>query len=232
MRHIDDANVQTRYSSGLARAIELMCPQCLKINSFEMRPWQEHGQKIAAAEAQCGRCDQILQLVQLLGPNGQPQEQALFAHPAPASREPMSGIEHLQRLSPALGRTYASAMHLYNRGDWAPAVLTIRHLLQGLAVQLVPQDKHELPLSQLLQQLARDVDLSRPLEQVVSLLTENKSLGHEFDEEDGVGQANAVQLVELMEQLINYLVVAPGIMAEIKRRDEHAPVPLRRPGQG
>lgn len=231
MRHIDDGHVQTRYSSGLPRVLELLCPYCLQLASFETRPWQEHGQRVAAAEARCTRCEESLQLIQFTETNGVRKEQSLYAHPGPASREAMPGVDHLRTLSPALGRSYDTALKLYNRGDWAPAALTVRHLLQELLATLLSEDKEPKTLPELLHALPEGVDLTRPLGDSVEMLLGNKALGHEFDEEGGVGETSVRQLVDLVELLLDYLVVTPGKSAGLKRGVENAPVPLRRSDQ-
>ena len=47
-------------------------------------------------------------------------------------------------------------------------------------------------------------------------------------DETSIDQNTAQQLLELAEQLVAYLVVLPGTMAELKSRIATAPVPMRR----
>ena len=232
MQLVHEANVQSRFSNGLARAVELICPYCQKLSAFETKPWQEHGRKVAAAEAPCARCERTVQFVQLLDDTGARLDEGLHVYPPTGAREAMPGSEYLHELANPLGRTYDSALRLYNKGEWGPAALVVRHLLEGLASRLLPDDKRELPLSRQLEALPKEVDLTRPLHDIAPLLATGGTFGREFDDEAGIGQGTAAQLLELAEQLITYLVVLPGNMAELKSRIATAPVPLRRSASG
>ncbi len=232
MQRIQDASVQSRFSNGLARTVELICPHCLKLSAFETKPWQEHGRKVAAAEAPCPRCEGSVQFVQLIDDAGARMVDGLHVYPPTGAREAMPGSDHLHALASPLGRTYDSALRLYNKGEWGPAALVVRHLLEGLASRLLPDDKRELPLSRQLEALPKDVDLTRPLHDVAPLLASGGAFGREFEDEAGITQATASQLLELAEQLMAYLVVLPGTMAELKSRIATAPVPLRRSASG
>lgn len=232
MQRVHDANVQSRFSNGLARTVELICPHCLKLSTFDTKPWQEHGRRVAAAEGPCARCEGWVQFVQLLDDTGARIEGGLHVHPPTGAREAMPGSDYLHELATPLGRTYDSALRLYNKGEWGPAALVVRHLLEGLASRLLSDDKRELPLSRQLEALPKEVDLTRPLHDIAPLLASGGTFGREFDDEAGITQATAAQLLELAEQLIAYLVVMPGSMAELKSRIATAPVPLRRSASG
>lgn len=226
MQLVDRHHVQCRYSSGLPRTLEVMCPHCRQRALFHSKPWQEHGLRLVAAEAPCERCEAVVQLVQLLDDGGKPLDEGLYMSPAPGERRPMAGSAHLAGMSAPLGRTYESALRLFNNGDWGAAALTLRHLLTGLAPELLPKDKRELPLQRQLAALATDVDLARPLQDIGRLLGAEGPFEREFNDEAAMGQATAGQLLDTVEQLLAYLVVLPAVVAELRERVDSAPVPL------
>ena len=139
-----------------------------------------------------------------------------------------AGVEHLRTLSAPLGRSYESAIKLYNHAEWAAAAITMRHFLDGLGKRLLASDKREMPLTRQLEALAKDVDLARPLQNVAQLLAPNGAIGHRFEDEATIDQEVAAQLIELTEGLVSYLVVLPAMLADIKARIGSAPVPMRR----
>jgi hypothetical protein len=230
MQLIPDSNVQSRFSNGFPRTIELICPHCARDATFEARYWQEHGQQLAAADADCSRCEGNALFVQLLDGNDHAKAGGLYTYPQSGGREVMAGASYLHALSGPLGRSYESALKLYNRAEWGPAALTVRHLLEGLAARLLGEDKRELPLTRQLEALPTDVDLARPLQDIAPLLAPNGAFGRHFDDEVAIDKVTAEQLLDLAEQLVSYLVVLPGSMAELKSRIATAPVqlPLRR----
>lgn len=169
-------------------------------------------------------------LVQLLDGHDHARPNALYSDPPSPLREAMPGIDRLRELSAPLGRTYESALKLYNHTEWGPAALMVRHLLEGLTTRLLGDDKRDLPLARQLEALHKDIDLARPLQEIGPLLAPGGAFGREFEDEAAIDQATAGQLLELAEQLISYLMVLPEAMAELKSRIATAPVPLRRAG--
>jgi hypothetical protein len=228
MHPISDGTVQARFANGFPRCVELICPQCHEKSMFDAQPWQEHGGQIVATQMHCHRCDKAVLLVQLLDDAGGVRPNALYTDPAPGGRRAMGGVEHLQALAPPLARSYESALKLYNHAEWGPASLTIHHLLEGLAARLLGADKRELPLSRQLEAFPREIDLTRPLQDIAHLMAPDGAFGRHFDDETTIDKVTAEHLLELTEQLLQYLVVLPGELADLKSRIATAPVPLRR----
>jgi len=228
MQLVQDNLVQSRFSNTFPRTVEMICPNCLKEAVFEAKTWQEHGRQLAASELTCARCEQEILFVQLLEADSTRKEGGLFCYPGPAGREPMSGVEHLQSLSPPLARSYESALKLYNRAEWGATALTVRHLLAGLAARLLSEDKREQSLTQNLEALPKEMDLSRPLQDIAQLLAPSGAFGRQFEDEATIDKVSADLLLELAEQLISYLVVLPGTMTDLKGRIATAPIPIRR----
>lgn len=232
MQLVKDDHVQSRFSNTFPRTVEMVCPFCLKEAVFETGTWQEHGRQVAASELTCARCEEEILFVQLLQSDGTRKEGGLYCYPKSGGREPMLGAEYLQPLSAPLARSYDSALKLYNRAEWGAAALTVRHVIAGLANRLLGDDKRDMALPRRLEALAQDVDLARPLQDVAQLLAPGGTFGRQFEDEAAIDKVTAELLLELAEQMITYLVVLPGTMADLKSRIATAPVPLRRGSSG
>jgi len=228
MHHLPDSSIQARFANGFARTVELICPQCHEKAIFEANPWQEHGRQIVATEMQCSRCENEMLLVQLLDDMGGTKPASLFTYPAPGGRGSMPGVQHLQALSGPLARSYDSAVKLYNHAEWGASALTVKHLLESFAARLLPPDKRGLPLPRLLEALQHEVDLTRPLQDIAQLMAPDGAFGRHFDDESAIDKVTAEHMLELAEQLMQYLVVLPGEMVDLRSRIATAPVPLRR----
>ena len=229
MQVVDVSKVRSRFSiAGHPQVIELICPHCLKEATFTIKAWSEHAGQVAATDVPCPRCSVGVLFLELLDHRDSHGESTLYVHPDPIGRESIAGVEHLRTLSAPLARSYDSALKLFNHGEWGPAALTVRHLLEGLATRLLGDTQRDLPLTRQIEALPRDVDLARPLQDIAPLLAPGGAFGRQFDDETGIDQVTAGQLLELAEQLISYLVVLPGTLAELKSRIATAPVPLRR----
>lgn len=229
MQVVDPNRIRSRFSlAGHPQIIEMICPHCLRDATFEVKRWSEHAGRVGATESPCPRCNIEVLFVNLMGGIDSPGESTLYAHPDPVGRNAMDGAQYLQSLSAPLGRTYELALKHYNQGDWGSAALMIRHLLEGLATRLLTDTYPDAPLPRQLETLTRGVDLSAPLEDISELLAPDGVIGKQFQDATSIGQNSAEQMLELTEQLISYLVVMPGAMAELKDRIATAPVPFRR----
>ncbi len=229
MQLVDAAKVRSRFSlAGHPQVIELLCPHCLREASFAIKGWSQHAGRIAATETPCPRCGIGVLFLNLVDHRDSPGEPTLYVHPDPIGRSHMDGVDYLRQLSAPLGRTYESALKHYNHGDWGTTALTVRHLLEGLATRLLTDAHRDETLPAQLENLSERVDLAAPLEDIAEMLTPNGIFGRQFSDETGIDQSTAQQLLELAEQMVAYLVVLPGNMAELKQRIASAPVPLRR----
>lgn len=229
MQVVDVTRIRSRFSlAGHPQAIEMLCPHCLKDVTFTIKGWSEHAGQVAVSEAPCPRCSIGVMFLNLLDRHDSPGESSLYAHPDPVGRQGMEGAQYLRTLSAPLGRTYESALKHYNHGDWGTTALTVRHLLEGLATRLLTDSHRDASLATQLETLPHGVNLSAPLEDIAEFLAPNGILGQRFYDETSIDQNTAQQLLELAEQLVAYLVVLPGTMAELKSRIATAPVPMRR----
>ena len=230
---VDVSSVQSRFSfAGHPSVIEMLCPHCLKEATFTIKGWSQHAGRVAAAETPCPRCNIGVLFLNLVDDRDSRGAPTLYVHPDPVGRNQMEGVDYLRHLSAALGRTYDSALKHYNHGDWGTTALTVRHLLEGLATRLLTDAYRAGPLESQLETLTERVDLAEPLEDIADMLAPNGIFGRQFGDETAIDQNTAQQLLELAEQMVAYLVVLPGTMAELKARIATAPVPLRRGGTG
>lgn len=229
MKMLDASKVKSRFSlAGHPNVIEMICPHCLRDVTFNIKGWTQHAGRIAATEVPCPRCTLEVLFLNLVDHRDSPGEPTLYVHPDSVGRENMDGAEFLHRLSAPLGRTYDSALKHYNHGDWGTAALTVRHLLEGLATRLLTDSHRDDSLASQLETLSERADLAEPLEDIADMLAPNGIFGRQFADITTIDQNTAQHLLELAEQMIAYLVVLPGTMAELKSRIASAPVPLRR----
>ena len=229
MQVVDANRIRSRFSlAGHPQVVEMVCPHCLKEETFNIRSWTEHAGRIAATEEPCPRCGIPVLFMNLLDRRESPGEGTLYAHPDPVGRNAIDGVGYLESLSAPLGRAYQSALKHYNQAEWGAAALTIRHLLEGLATRLLTDTHPDAPLPRQLETLTQGVDLAAPLEDIAQLLAPDGVFGKQLQDPTSIEHDTVRQLLELTEQLIAYLVVLPGAMAELKGRIATAPVPLRR----
>ena len=229
MKIIDADKVKSRFSlAGHPQVVELLCPHCLKEATFKIKSWTQHAGRVAAAESPCPQCNIDVLFLNLMDHRDSPGEPTLYMHPDPVGRNRMDGAHYLRAFSAPLDRTYDTVLKHYNAGDWGTAALTTRYLLEGLATRLLTDTHEGVPLTSQLEILSKGVELSAPLDDISDMLGPDGVFGRQFTDATTIDQDTAQHLLELTEQLIAYLVVMPGTMADLKARIASAPVPIRR----
>ena len=228
MKIVDPAKVQSRFSlAGHPQVVAMLCPHCLKETTYTIKAWTQHAGRVAAAETPCPRCNR--EVLFLKGAPGDALYAVrLYMHPDPVGRNRMDGADYLRAFSAPLDRTYDTVLKHYNNGDWGTAALTTRYLLEGLATRLMTDTHEGVPLTSQLEILSKGVELSAPLDDIADMLGPDGVFGRQFTDATTIDQDTAQHLLELTEQLIAYLVVMPGTMADLKARIASAPVPIRR----
>lgn len=228
MQVVHESKVMARFSNGHPQQIELVCSHCLRESTFNIIAWHQHARLLAVADAECPRCEGEVMFLLKFDRHDDEAPPILYIDPPASGRELVVGVEQLRTLSAPLGRTYESAIKLFNHAEWGASAITMRHFLDGLARRLLGPDLREQPLTRQLDALAKELDLARPLQNIAQLLAPNGAIGHRFEDEASIDREVATQLIELTEGLISYLVVLPAMLAETKARIDRTPVPLRR----
>ena len=137
MQVVHESKVLARFSNGHPQQIELVCPHCLREATFAPVAWHQHARLLAVAEATCPRCAGDVMFLLKFDRHDEAVSPVLYIDPPASGRELVAGVEHLRTLSGPLGRSYESAIKLYNHAEWAAAAITMRHFLDGLGKRLL-----------------------------------------------------------------------------------------------
>jgi hypothetical protein len=119
----------------------------------------------------------------------------------------MSGVD---KIPSEIGREYASAINVFNAGEWNAAAICCRRVLEAVVQNLLPKDCLKGSLSEQLGSLQSNVDLTKPLTSLADALRKGGNLGAHFNLEREPDQATARQMLDFVEYLMGYLYVLPG----------------------
>jgi hypothetical protein len=160
----------------------------------------------------------LLLLVELRQDSASQRRGRLFIFPANPVRQPLKGIDESAELSEGLKRAYLSALSVYNHRDWSATAVSCRRVLEGLTKSLLPQELHDLPLASQIEQLPERADLARPILTLARSLKEGGNLGAHFDLDREPNEHVARLMVDLLDDLIEYLFVLPRRIEELNQR--------------
>jgi hypothetical protein len=103
-------------------------------------------------------------------------------------------------------------------GVYPAATVSGRRALEGLFKYLVPIEKQKLPLNKLIEEVADNPDLLKPIRNLSHAIREGGNLGAHFDMEREPGAEIARAIIELLDYLVIYLHVLPRRIQELENK--------------
>ncbi|WP_457356266.1 DUF4145 domain-containing protein [Roseateles sp. P5_D6] len=194
-----------------------MCPYCRQNVSFTAGSWRASGSHNWHASANCPLCKQEVQFFTMNIGTGFNSlcGGSLFMHPSAQARVPDSHILESERLAEPLKRAYRSAVNVVRVQEWNAAAVTCRRLLEGITKTALPAKLQKEVLAKQIEALPKHVDLGKPLLDLASAVRKGGNLGAHFSLEEEATEEVATLILDLCEDLIEYLFVLPERIDEL-----------------
>ncbi|GGJ88713.1 DUF4145 domain-containing protein [Deinococcus aquiradiocola] len=146
-----------------------------------------------------------------------PRFTRLYVHPSYAdARQPMKDYE----MAPErIQKAYVDTLSTLNGGIPSAVATLARKTLEGIIRHAYPNPEgiRDRSLSKLIRDLPQSRDLGRPILELGQTMREGGSLNAHFDLDRDTDAQTAERMVELLENLIEYLYVIPGRMATLRK---------------
>jgi hypothetical protein len=144
----------------------------------------------------------------------------MFIFPAGLARTPTPGILENQELGDPLKRAYESAVTVLNTKQWSATAVMCRRLLEGITKSVLPPELHKQPLGKQLEALPAYRSLDKPLLELADAVRRGGNLGAHFDLEKEPDEQVATLMLDLCEDLLDYLFTLPNRIDELHRKIE------------
>jgi len=128
-------------------------------------------------------------------------------------------LEHVD-LSDGLKNAYRSTINVVNQGEWNASAVLCRRLLEGITKAALPPEAQKGSLAKQLEELPRHKDLAQPLVDLAHAIRLGGNLGAHFDLEREPDEHVATLMLELCEDLLQYLFVLPQRIQELQTKIE------------
>jgi len=194
-------------------SVAIHCPYCGRLAAITLGEYSlDKPRNTISAIGMCPACRKTARLWVLdPGFSTDPRNRTfleLCICPTPSNNlKPMSGVD---KIPSEIGREYASAINVFNAGEWNAAAICCRRVLEAVVQNLLPKDCLKGSLSEQLGSLQSNVDLTKPLTSLADALRKGGNLGAHFNLEREPDQATARQMLDFVEYLMGYLYVLPG----------------------
>lgn len=206
------------------RQVRMFCPSedCGERGIFSLTWTNESGGRLSWALDRCLDCGQLVTFI-VVPDDAETIEDAwdvdVFAYPAPDRlRSGLDGLSDVPAFDESLKKVYRSAIEAYNNKDWGGAAVHTGKVLEGLAKSMLPEDQHDETLYRLLGRLPEHVDLEAPLVDLAHTIRKGRNLAAHFNQEIATDRETARLLLDLLDELLEYLLVTPQHIEELQHR--------------
>lgn len=218
----DSAVVSHDNIDGMIRpsTLDVICPHCRRQVTVSVI-WKTNSAHdgVSYGFARCSGCrEQSKYFSVCLDPpkKGEDDIPDVYMYPAPNVREPIPGIESIDGLSDRLKEVYASAIRVYNIGEWPSASVACRRVLEGVTRASLPESEHAKKLYHQIESLPDHLDLAKPIKDLAHQLRDGGNLGAHFDSEKEPNQETVSAMLDLLDFLVEYLHILPHRIQDLK----------------
>jgi len=225
MQHLPESSVSSwvnEANRSHPALIDCTCPFCARLVAFSIPKWHQLPGPNFSVMCKCPGCKATVQFFALnMGTgHGSLAGGKLFMFPAGKVRTPISDVLENAELSLPLKNAYKSAVNVVNTAEWNASAVLCRRLLEGITKAVLPPELQKLPLAKQLAELPKHRDLAKPLLELAHAVRKGGNLGAHFDLEKEPDQHVSTLMLELCEDLLQYLFVLPVRIQELHTKIE------------
>ncbi len=192
-------------------AINSNCPHCNSLVSFSFTHWHKAPHGVAVGKTNCPSCDKTTRFFLLdYDPTTQDfsDTTSLWIYPPVKLQDVIPDMDDTPEICQQLVKAYSSTISVFNSGEWNATAILIRRFLDGLLENGLGKPASDLSLEEALAELARNRDLSRPIEELTRAISDS-DMGELLSLEDEPDKQSAELMIELMNLLVTYLYIMP-----------------------
>ncbi|MTW10740.1 DUF4145 domain-containing protein [Pseudoduganella eburnea] len=220
MQKLPESSVASWTSRGTRShpsLIDWFCSGCHRLVSISVPQWTSLGEPNFHGAGSCPGCRSKIQFFVLNQGTGHDSLAggSLFMFPAGRVRTPISEVLENSELSDPLKGAYKSTVNVINSAEWNASAVLCRRLLEGITKTILPVELQKLSLHKQLSELPKHRDLAGPILELADAVRKGGNLGAHFDLEKEPDQHVATLMLELCEDLLQYLFVLPVRIQEL-----------------
>ncbi|MCM3690478.1 hypothetical protein [Neobacillus niacini] len=214
MRRINPGSVNSYIRYGnvkIPKCIQSECPECRNTNEFVINANFQSSKNGLLTESSCPTCKKSTVFIIMTKDGHDEGEHAdTYIYDIQASKHLINHIESLPNIPKDLIRAYRSAINVHQTRENSATAVMSKRVIESILKHFLKEKSKGQPLSQQLEILPNHVDLAKPIQSLSQLLQAESSLNKMLELETEMDYETTSLLVDLLENIIEYLFVLPG----------------------
>ncbi|TDL74548.1 hypothetical protein E2R56_10260 [Rhodococcus qingshengii] len=214
MRRINPGSVNSYIRYGnvkIPKSIQSECPECRNTTEFVINANFQNSKNGLLTESSCPTCKKSTVFIIMTKDGHDEGENAdTYIYDVQASKHLINHIESLPNIPKDLIRAYRSAINVHQTRENSATAVMSKRVIESILKHFLKEKSKGQPLSQQLEILPNHVDLAKPIQSLSQLLATDGPLNKMLELETEMDYETTSLLVDLLENIIEYLFVLPG----------------------
>ena len=215
MRRINPGSINSYIRYGnlkIPKSIQSECPLCRQTTEFMLNTNFQNSKNGMVTESSCPTCKKSAVFIIMTkdGLDDQGEHIDTYIYDIQASKHPINQIESLPNIPKDLIRAYRSALNVHQSRENSATAVMSKRVIESILKHFLKEKSKGQPLTQQLELLPNHVDLAKPIQSLSQLLATGGSLHQMLDLETEMDYETTSLLMDLLENIIEYLFVLPG----------------------
>lgn len=223
MRKILPSSITTYSQYGhlkIPKAVKTECPHCEKIVDFSLKVNYQSNRVGLFSEGVCPSCKSassfVIMVKDYLEKSSERAEIYIYDQ-----RNPLHQMKQYRNIPEDLVRAYRSTINVHQSKDTSATAVMTKRVLESMINSFIKEKRLEgKPLSEQLEQLPKHIDFTRPIASLSSLIHPNSHFQKMLELETDLDEDVAGLLVDLLNNLIEYLYILPSKMDSLHEQLE------------
>ncbi|MDQ0257517.1 hypothetical protein J2S74_004975 [Evansella vedderi] len=215
MRRIMPSSISSYSQYGhlkIPKCVKSECPQCGINAEFTLKVNYQSNRVGLFSQGDCSKCKNTSSFVIMIG-NGLEKTGEVAEVYIYDQRHPLHQMKQYRNIPDDLVRAYRSAINVHQSKDTSATAVMSKRVLQSMINSFLAENKLEgKPLSEQLEMLPEYVDFTRPISSLRSLIHPDSHFQQMLELERDLDEDMAGLIVDLLNNLIEYLYILPSRM--------------------
>lgn len=192
----------------IPKNVKTVCPECRKKVEFLLKSTYQSSKHGLMTESICPSCKQSIPFIIITKEKDiQPD---VYIYDPKTSTHPLNQIEHLPRIPEELVRAYRSAVSVHHTKENTATAVLAKRVIENILRHFLAEKSHSLTLEQQFKSLHENIDLVKPVSSLSPLMAPEGALHKMLELETELDDEMAELIMDLLENMIQYLFVLPG----------------------